>query len=118
MGWLWTPFAVTLQPRKDATRGGPANNGSEDTLSPGTFNVFIEARDTQWAAERGVMTENQPHLVIGYPNDMRLIVMGDLIQWGDRVLKVENRPVIYDYGDGYPSAELIATDQTSGGRNR
>lgn len=117
MEWLWTPHRVTWQPRRDDRRRGAANDGSEDAAYPYATEipVFIEPKDSQWAAERGVMTESQPHLVIGYPDDMRSIVTGDVLEWGDRRLRVENRPILHEYDD-YPSAELIATDQTTGGR--
>ena len=120
MGWLWTPHSVTWQPRKDVRRGGAINDGTAnvdpDVIEPTAFDVFIEAKTAAWAEEKGVMTENQPHLVVGYPSDMSAIVKGDRLTWDDRTLVVENRPIVYDFGDGFPSAELIATDQTTGGR--
>lgn len=115
----WMPHTVVWQPKRDSIRGGPANDGKADSLTPGaTFPAFVEAKSARWAADTyGVETERRPYLVIGTVGTMRALQMGDELTFNGRVLDIAFAPTIHDYGDGYSHGECMAMGEKTGGRD-
>lgn len=117
--WLWLPHTALLTMKKDRAESdlSYSSGAMPDPLAePAEIPVFIEAKDALWTVNQGIESERQGFLVIGYPSDLAHCVTGDVLEWNGRKLKVENRPKVYDFGDGYPSCELAATDLATGGR--
>jgi len=113
------PHQVTWQPKKDGNRGGPANDGKEDSAtSPAVLNLFLDPKPSIWAERTyGIVTERETYLVIGKVADMEKLVVGDELTFGDKVLTIKAKPQIFPPFNGFEHGETVAVVEKTGGRS-
>jgi hypothetical protein len=119
LSWLWLPHPVTWRPQRDVPKGGYANDGTGPSEEPpAQIDVFLEPKTSAWVTSRyEVEINHPPYLMIGNADDLERMQMGDLIEWEGKTLKLATKPLVYRFGDANDSAEVIVTDQGTGGRN-
>lgn len=130
------PHEALWQPTKDSVRasggyadlfpdlypgdpvGGKANDGAGPSATPRRMvRLFLDPKSSAWVEQTwGIATDRQSYLVVGSEYDMKRIVKGDTLTYGDVALTVEAKPTIYPAFGGFAHGETVAIRKQTGGR--